>query len=318
MESNASDPTDPRPDWTDVAPLLDARFGGTARILVTKDEGAYSPASRWVVALGDGQTAFVKADRGDAAGVQGEAAVCAYAWGSFQPRLAATARKRDLVVLVAEDLSSAYWGVPLARADVEALAVAIDNLARVDAPSVLPSMATRTVLTSPHWRDVARDPSRLLATGLVDASWLDASLDALASAAGRIDVQGRGVVHGDLWRQNWCIAARGAVIVDWMSATRGNPDLNAAWGECAVRACAGPAGIILPTTHPEHFAWAAWMSGLAVRFLVDEHPVRARRPELWATQLREADAALRWACEALDLAPHEPEAGVVPTGPWRP
>ncbi|MCZ4496323.1 MAG: phosphotransferase, partial [Thermoleophilia bacterium] len=174
-------------------------------------------------------------------------------------------------------------------------------------------------LASTTWTQLADDPTPLLATGIADEAWCDRAVARLAAASQRVDIAGDHLVHGDLWRQNWCTAAdRGAVLVDWTGAARGNPLVNAAWGECGVRACGGPGGIVFPAGHREHGPWSAWMSGLAVGFLLHRYAERARTPRLHETQLREAIAGLAWASETLGIDAPTPAADVLPAGPWRP
>ena len=135
----------------------------------------------------------------------------------------------------------------------------------------------------------------------------------LVAAESPIDLAGDGLVHGDLFLQNWCRADRGAVIVDWARPWRGNGAFCVAWGEAGVRAAGGPAGVVLP---PGSASWAAFVAGQIVWFLLDhDGPVQ---PRLGESERREAFAALCWAADELDLPRPEPAPGFLPHGPWRP
>lgn len=305
--------------------MLDAQFGGAARMIAPRDAGAYSRAGRWVAEIGtDGVTAFVKADRGGGAHVATDARACLLELGSFQPTVYAwlpSEAPDGISVLVTEDLSHARWGVPLTGIDAHALRAALDELAEHRAPDELPAFVDRRIAVAGQWQRFMDDPSALVATGQVDAAWCSAHLERLAAAADTVELDGTGIIHDDTWRQNWCTAERGAVLVDWTGLCRGNPMVNLAWGECGVRACGGPTGIVLNPAHPQHAPWAAWMAGQAADFIAHDftvNDVRTTRPELWATQARECRAGLVWACTALDLPLPTPAPGALPDGPWQP
>jgi hypothetical protein len=89
IDQTKADSTGAPPSWAEVAPLLDAHFGGSARIIAPRNAGAYSPASRWIVAFGDGRRAFVKSDRNDRACVANDARACLLELGPFMPRVLA-------------------------------------------------------------------------------------------------------------------------------------------------------------------------------------------------------------------------------------
>jgi hypothetical protein len=165
------------------------------------------------------------------------------------------------------------------------------------------------------WTRFARDSKALFDSGIVDSAWFAAHIDELVALEAQVDITGNGLVHGDTWRQNWCIADRGAVLVDWSGAARGNPLLNRAWAECAIRATSGPNNIVFPADSDEP-VWATWMCGRALGFVVDvmDDP----RPRLVETVLREAAASIDWMCNTLgiDRPTIAPRAQV--DSAWRP
>ena len=275
-------------------------------------EGGYSPVARWVVGTECGRAAFVKAALGSAAEpwLHSEARVYAEVSAPWLPELFGYRPGDDDVasVLVIEDLSMARWGIPVDVHDAELLRDALLALTDVGALAGLPPVEGRR-----QWEIFAKDPRAVIASGLVDDAWLTRGLPDLVAAESAVDLAGGGLVHGDLFLQNWCRADRGAVIVDWAHPWRGNGDLCVAWGEAGVRAAGGPAGVVLP---PGSASWAAYVAGQIVWFLLDhDGPVH---PRLAETERREAFASLCWAADELDLARPQPAPGFLPNGPWRP
>lgn len=307
--------------YDSIAPTVDRLIGSGAVLAHPIEEGAYSRSKRWLVATRDGTPAFVKAGLypDSTYGLALEHAVYAACDAQFHPRLLAW-EPGDVAagvpsVIVLEDLSSAHWSVPLTREHVEQFASALALVERAAPPAAVLAIDPQT----PHWRRewvrFARSPAPLLATGLVDQAWLTRHADSLARVERSAELRGDALVHGDLWRQNWCNAQRGAVLVDWSGATRGNPLINRAWGECGVRAAGGPPGVVFPQGAAEQ-VWATWMCGRALRFAVES--AADPRPRLVETILREARAALEWMCEALELPlPSIAERARVPRA-WRP
>jgi hypothetical protein len=276
------------------------------------DEGGYSATGRWLVRTASGRTAFVKAALGGRGEpwLHSEARVYGEVGASWLPELFGYREGDDEVpsVLVIEDLSHARWGSPLRVHDAELLRDALTSLAAVSALDGLPP-----VRLEQQWRVFAQDPSPVVASGLVADAWLSQYLPALVAAEATADVAGGALVHLDLFLQNWCRAERGAVIVDWAHPWRGNADVCMAWGEAGVRAAGGPHGVVLP---PGSAAWAAFVSGQIVWFLIDHD--EPTHPRLAESERREAFAALCWAADELGVARPRPEPGFLPAGPWRP
>jgi hypothetical protein len=290
----------------DVAPVLRRITGREPVAWEARDEGAYSASGRWVVRWADGGTAFVKAEAepDDHYGVAVEHLVYSSVSSPVLPGLVAYDGGPPLV-LVTENLSRARWGTPVTAADARALGAAFDALASVRAPEGL-----RPVPFGPRWAGFVADPAPLLATGLVSEAWAAASLPVLAAAETGAGLAGDRLVHCDVWLQNWCRAERGVVLVDWAGSAAANPLVMRAWGEAAVRAADGPAGLVL-AGHPE---WAAWVAGQAAYFLTRDHGIE----RLVETQRREALATLRWAAGECGVPPPDPGPVFATLGPWRP
>ena len=289
-----------------VLPALRSLTGREPASWTPVTEGAYSPCGRWVVRWEGGGSAFVKAEESPdpAHGVLVEHLVYSSVSLPCVPRLYAY---RD-GVLVTEDLSRARWGTPVTEDDARALVAAIDLLADVPAPEGLHPLGLER-----RWAAFAADPARVLGTGLVDEAWLSRWVGDLAEAESSADASGDRLVHGDVWLQNWCRNERGVVLVDWAGCGAGNTTAMRAFGEAAVRAAAGPHGVVL-AGEP---AWAAWMAGQVAHFLTDagSHTVNARLVE---TERRESLATLHWACDEVGL-PYPPVAPeFADLGPWRP
>jgi hypothetical protein len=282
----------------DVAPVLARATGRTPVSARPVDEGAYSPAGRWVVTWADGGSSFVKAEDGDH-GLVREHLVLSSVTAPWLPRFEAYDAGPPRV-LVTEDLSHARWDTPVTAEDADAFAAACDALEGVPAPDGIAPMYG--AVPWPSAEEVA-------ATGLADASWLSRHLATLADAASRADTSGDRLVHGDVWMQNWCrVPGRGVVVVDWAAGHAGNLDPMRATGEVAVRAAGGPHGHVM-AGRPE---WAAWVAGHTVAWLAEDDGSMARLTE---TLRREAVAAIGWACDELGLpAP----AAAFTLGPWRP
>lgn len=312
------------PAFDEVSARLASLVGPGARVLSKVNEGAYSRASRWLVSCGDGRRAFVKAghyaDEGH--GLHVEEIVCGTMKAASLPKLLGwDAGDRDAgeaELIVFEDLSNARWHPPVTVHDAAALRVALDQLAEEAAPMRLPVLD----LTRRHMRHAwgalaSTEREAVLATGFVDEPWLDAHAEMFVELEREARLEGDRLVHGDLWMQNWCrVDGRGVVIVDWSCACQANARINQAWGECAVRAAGGPAGMVLPAGEADEPAWSAWMCGRALDFAVSvqDEP----RERLVETVRREAAAAIVWMCRACDvpmprIAPH---ARVLPA--WRP
>ena len=224
---------------------------------------------RWVVRTESGRSAFVKAALGSDAApwLHSEARVYREVSARWLPELFGYRAGGDDVasVLVIEDLSRARWGVPLDVHDAELLRDALHALTEVKALTGLPGVELQR-----QWGEFAEDPWAVTASGLVDETWLSRCLPDLVAAESAVEVAGDGLVHRDLFLQNWCRAARGAVIVDWARPWRGNGDLCVAWGEAGVRAAGGPGGVVLP---PGCASWAAYVAGQIV--WVPHRPRRA-------------------------------------------
>ena len=313
------------PAWPEVVAALETLGWGDAVPLREVRDGGYSPASRWIVERSGGARAFVKARAARADGTgdpwfDAERVTCEAQPGTMIPVLHAwSSADGGPRVLVLEDLSQARWGAPVTVDDAGALREALDELTSVAVPGALRALPlSEDVDDDDPWVLASSHGDVLEQLGLFDVGWLARNVDTLVAASSGVVIEGDQLVHGDLWRQNWCRADRGAVIVDWTGAARGNGDANLAWGEAGVRAAGGPAGIVLARDDPGHDAWAARMAGLAALFLALDVERAPELPRLHATQAREAMAAVGWACDALEIESPTFAPALLAHGAWEP
>ena len=113
-------------------------------------------------------------------------------------------------------------------------------------------------------------------------------------------MSGTGLVHYDGWSGNVCFTERGAVLVDWALARRGNPSLDVAFALLSLLAEGGarPAAVELD----DEPAWAAYISGSFAARAPLPLPDWAEPGSTLQEDLRgDLVHALRWVAETLDL-----------------
>jgi hypothetical protein len=153
---------------------------------------------------------------------------------------------------------------------------------------------------------VAADPALFLGLEVCSESWLRRNMSALIKAEGRVDMRGTKLVHNDVYSGNVCFRDGRAVLTDWATAARGNPDLDVAFAIVSVLAEGGrlPVRQLLADEGP----WAARLAG--------HNAVEASSPlPAWAEpnstlredQLNDLRAALPWAARVNGL--EEPRGG---------
>ena len=266
-----------------------------------------SAAKRFVVTLAGGEAVFVKAATDD----RTEAwlrtdHVAMRAAGELAPSVVAWTEADGRPVLITESLHDAYWpagvfappgsgGAPVVwkAGQVDQLASALESLASLPAPV---DLAPLSDVFEPQWPRIAAEPSRVLALGLVDAAWLEVSLEQLIAAEASLDLTGTRLVHNDVRSDNVCFLHGRVVLVDWSDARRGPRGFDLANLLQTLPLEGGPEPHdVLPSAAP----FAAWRAGeMLNRASGLDGPAPA-----WLVKVmkRLALIDLRWAAVALDL-----------------
>jgi hypothetical protein len=278
---------------------------GRRVVSARRSAGGYTAGWRGIVTLDDGGSAFVKSAAGaDGGRVKREAGVLAWleqhGHAGIGPRLLGF-DDGDPAVLATEDLSDAHWPPPY-PADTSTLFDTVDELRRVDAPAELEALEDWDDGSTLRWQRVADGPADFLRLGVCSAEWLERHAVALIEAERRVDLRGRALVHNDVYSGNVCFVEDRALLTDWATAARGNPDLDVAFAIVSVLAEGGH----LPERRllDDEAAWAARLAG--------HNAVEASAPlPEWADpastlrqdQLVDLRAALPWAARAIGLDP---------------
>jgi hypothetical protein len=275
----------------ELAELLGADVVERARV-----EAGYTPVDRWRLRLSDGTAAFAKVavDETSADWLRREAAM--YRWLSAAPFVARLRAWRDgpAPILVLEDLGHAHWPPPWRDGDVDAVISALRAVASTPPPDWLPSFADTDV--GRGWEQVHDDPRPFLGIGF-DAGWLRRALPVLLSASRACAVDGHELLHLDVRSDNICVAAGGAMLVDWNLAASGPARIDLAFWLPSLCAEGGPAPEdVLPDAPHEAALVAGFFAARAGL------PVIPTAPCARAVQLQQLRVALPWACRALGLS----------------
>lgn len=276
---------------------------GRRVVAAERSVGGYTAGWRGVVKLADGQRAFVKSAAGTNAGsIRREARVLS--WMDQNGHSALGPRILDFVdgepaMLVLDDLSSATWPPPY-PADTTPLFSTLEQLRRVEAPADLDALETWAEGSGSRWERIADDPTDFLGLGACSAAWLTSHVDALIEAERRVDLRGRSLVHNDVYSGNVCFVDDRAVLIDWATAARGNPDLDVAFAIVSVLAEGGqiPARPLLA----DEGSWAALLAGHNALEASSPLPAWAEpKSTLRQDQLGDLRVALSWAASVLQL-----------------
>jgi aminoglycoside phosphotransferase (APT) family kinase protein len=215
------------------------------------------------------------------------------------PRLYGASKVEDWSVLVLEDLGDARWPPPYPDGGV-ALLEAVARVGETPPPPGLRRRPEGRPLGT-YWQRIAADPEPVLAHGLFSAAWLERSQPVLDAAESLAKLAGDDFLHDDVWAGNVCYTERGAVLIDWASASIGDARIDLAYAVLSIRS----SGSRPPQTHfPDEGAYAALLAGANAYQAsqpVDESIKHAS--VLRAGWLHDLDFALDWASELLELAP---------------
>jgi hypothetical protein len=278
---------------------------GRGVLAAQRSAGGYTAGWRGVVTLDDGQSVFVKTAAGlDGGPIRREAKVLASL--QEQGHVGIGPRLLDFVdgdgpTLVLEDLSAAYWPPPY-PADTDPLFATLSRLGQIEGGADLEGLEAWAEGQASRWALVAENPTAFLKLGVCEPDWLDRNVASLIDAERRIDLRGGSLVHNDVHSGNVCFVGDRALLLDWATAARGNPDLDVAFAVVSVLAEGGQ----LPKRQllADEAAWAARLAG--------HNAVEASSPlPEWASpgsslrqdQLTDLRVALPWAARVIGLEP---------------
>jgi hypothetical protein len=256
--------------------------------------GGFTTASRRLVELSDGRTAFAKGAADDLTErwLRAEHDVYTHLKGSFMPELLGWDDAGPRPVLLLEDLSHGHWPPPWRPGDVELVLAALDELHQSRPWSGLPRLEDEYPENG-GWRAVETAPAPFLGLGLVSEGWLRDNLRALRDAASRARRAGNAVLHQDVRSDNLCFIGERAVLVDWNWTSVGDPDADVVfWLPSLV--LEGGESPFEPA--PEMMAWVAgfFAAYAGLPPILDATGVRG-------IQLAQLRVALPWACRLLGL-----------------
>lgn len=260
--------------------------------------GGFTAAERWIVALADGRSAFVKVGvtPDTASWVREEHRWCTMLDAAFAPRVLGFDDGTEPLV-VFEDLSAGHWPPPWRHGDVERVVDTLDRVA-----GVLPDAALTPLEDDPawsgNWEKIADAPEHFLSLGLATTTWLETALPRLLDAAASAPLAGSALLHGDVRSDNLCLLEDRVVLVDWTHPRRGAAGFDLASFAPSLRLEGGPLPDELLPDEPRFAAVVAgYFCARAGLPTIPQAP-RAR----WI-QERQARLALPWAARALGLPP---------------
>jgi Phosphotransferase enzyme family len=265
----------------------------------------HTHAEKWLVELDDDRAVFVKAatEPGARAQVEREAALMESVAAPYMPYLHGASTVEGWAVLVLEDLTRAHWPPPYDDRG-EAL---LDTVMQVAATSPPPGLARRPEGRpfGTYWQRIADDPDPVLAHGLLSAKWLEDAQPILHAAESKARLAGDDLLHDDVWAGNVCYTERGAVLIDWASASIGDRRVDLAYALLSIRETGA---MPPPVEFADEAAYAALLAG-SCAFQAAQPVDRSIKhvSVLRAGWLHDLGFALEWACELLELPPPREE-----------
>jgi Phosphotransferase enzyme family len=259
------------------------------------ERGSTGTSARWVVG-GSAGRAFVKlgATALTATWFRREHETYLALRGPFIPTLLGFSDDGVVPVLAIEDLSDAEWPPPWTAERVDSVLECLGLVHLASPPSHLEPIQADPM----GWAEIVRSPVPFLALGLCTPDWLTAAIGILESAARRAPIAGDALLHLDVRSDNLCFRGRSAVLVDWVAAVVGNPDLDVAFWLPHLEAEGGPPPEAILPDAPE---LAAWVAGFFCSRAGE--PGIPDAPHVRPLQLMQARTALPWAARALGLPP---------------
>ncbi|HSL15154.1 MAG TPA: aminoglycoside phosphotransferase family protein [Actinomycetota bacterium] len=293
-----------RPTETDVANATRALKKLRARPVEWQaiTAGGNTPASRWVVSLDDGRTAFLKiaTDDATASWLRDEHLMYSVLRGaSFMPAYLGWYDDGHRPVLAIEDVSAGDWPPPWTTGRIEAVLACLGEVASTPPPDGLPRAGDDHPGLRDGWAEVERERDAALGLGLFGAAWLDEHLPALHRAAEAVPLAGDALLHFDVRSDNVCFAGDRPLLVDWNWACVGNPVADVAFWLPSLHGEGGPRPDEILPEGAEGFAAAA--AGYFVSHAA--RPPIPTAPTVRPLQRGQARVALAWAARALGIPP---------------
>jgi hypothetical protein len=282
-----------------VIERLSRLLGTEVRALTRVQSSGYTVAYHGIAELADGSTAFVKAatEPVTAGFIRDEQRVLGALSGPFVPAVLAM-DDDDPPLLVLEDLRAAHWPPPWDDAKIDAVRKTLVAVGATEPPDAVPPIGVHHDRLVTGWAEIEADPAPFLSLGVCSPKWLTAALPTLREASESAPIEGDALLHLDVRSDNLCIAERGAVLVDWNHACRGNADLDVAAWLPSLRLEGGP--------EPEEvLPRAPGLAALLAGFFGSRAGLAAppTAPHVRPFQLAQLEVSLPWAARQLDLPP---------------
>jgi aminoglycoside phosphotransferase len=261
----------------------------------------HTHAEKWLVELPDARSAFVKAGTqvSARAQIEREASILESVAAPYMPALYGAASVDEWSVLVLEDLSRAGWPPPYPDRGA-ALLETVMQVAATAPPAGLDRRPEGRPFGT-YWQRIAADPGPVLAHGLFSAAWLEEAQPVLDAAESAARLAGDDFLHDDVWASNVCYTERGAILIDWASASIGDRRIDLAYALLSIRSSDTTPP---PIDFPDEAAYAALLAGAnayqAAQPTDDSIQYRSVLRAGWLHDLR---YALDWASELLRLPP---------------
>jgi aminoglycoside phosphotransferase (APT) family kinase protein len=205
----------------------------------------------------------------------------------------------EWVVLVLEDLSRAHWPPPY----VDRGAALLETITHVGATPPPQGLHRRPEVRplATYWQRIRADPEPVLAHALFSEAWLKEAQPILDAAESSARLAGDDFLHDDVWAANVCYTERGAILIDWASASIGDRRLDLAYAILSIRSTDTTPPRV---DFPDEAAYAALIAGAnafhAAQPIPDSIPHGAMLRVGW---LHDLEYALDWASELLQLTP---------------
>jgi len=265
---------------------------------LTTVERGYTHNERAVVVLSDGSSVFAKraVDEMTAEWLRREHQMYQLLAGKhLAPELVGWV-DGELPMLVLEDLSEAVWPPPWNSMQVDAVRLALSEVASVDPPEDLPIFVDGEQAHE-GWNFVLAGPGDFLDLGLCDARWLDRFGHVLQAASRAAPLAGNSLLHHDVRSDNLCIHRDAALLFDWNLACIGNPQFDIAFWVPSLAAESGlPPEELMPNCPPQ---LAAYIAGFFASHA--GQPVIPHAPLVRQAQFQQLQIALPWAARLLGI-----------------